>query len=361
MIRISQPVIENDDIDGIIKVLKSGQLVQSKVVKDFEYRFSSYVGTKYAVAVSNGTTALHAALLACDLKPGDEIITTPFSFISSANMILQSGAKPVFADIDYKTFNLDPEKVKEKISSKTRGILLVHLYGQPCEMDFFTDICDDKNLILIEDACQAHGAEYKGKKVGSFGNLACFSFYATKNITTGEGGMITTNSEELANKCRMIRNQGQEKKYYHSVLGFNYRMTEFQAALGISQLKRLDVWNEKRINNSKILTEKIKQIKGLVPPFVLPNVKHVFHRHTIRVTENFCKSREDLIKDFSKKNIEVTINYPLPIHKQPFYKSLRYDDQLPEAEHAAQEVLSLPNHQLVNGKDINLIIETLKK
>ncbi len=357
-IPICKPIISDKEINLVKEVLESGMLAQGKKVEEFEKNFSKYTGTKYGIATSNGTTSLHTALLAAGIKKGDEVITTPFSFIASSNSILYCGGKPIFSDIDNKTFNLDPQKLKKKITDKTKAILLVHLYGQPCGMDELIEISDENNLILIEDACQAHGAEYKGKKCGSFGKVSCFSFYATKNMTTGEGGMILTNSEEISEKCKLLRDHGQTSRYYHDVLGYNFRMTDFQAAIGIEQLKKLDNWNKIRIENAKFLTENLENLNEIKTPYVSPKVKHVFHQYTIRTEKISNKNFSD---ELTKKGIGNKIYYPVPIHKQNLYLNLGYKENLPEAELASKQVLSLPVHPLVSKDDLNLIVNSIKE
>jgi perosamine synthetase len=356
MIPIAKPMIGEEEKRAVLEVLSSGMLTQGLKVEEFETSFARYIGTKYAIATSSGTTALHTALLATGIKNEDEVITTPFSFIASANSILYCGAKPVFADIDPKTFNINPEEVKEKISRKTKAILAVHLYGQPCAMDALREICQDHGLLLIEDACQAHGAEYGRKKVGSFGDCAAFSFYPTKNMTTGEGGMITTDSREIAEKARMIRGHGSKIRYHHETLGYNYRMTDIAAAIGIEQLKKLDGMNEKRIKNANLLTEGLGKIDGLVPPHVSPRARHVFHQYTIRVS-----NRDELSKKLIKKGVETGIYYPIPIHRQKLYERLYDADELLEAEKASREVLSLPVHPAVSEENIRFIISSFKE
>jgi perosamine synthetase len=238
MIPIVSVSIDDDIHEAVTRVLKSGQLAEGPVVKEFENLYSKFIGTRHAVAVNSGTAALHVALLASGIGPGDEVITTPFSFIASANCCLYCGATPVFADIDIRTFNISPEAIEKKITSRTKAVIVVHLYGQPCDMDEIMAICKKHGLILIEDACQAHGAEYKGHKAGSFG-IGCFSFYATKNMLTGEGGMITTNDDAIAEKAVAIRNHGRCGQYLHDMLGYNFRMTDIAAAIGIGQLNHL--------------------------------------------------------------------------------------------------------------------------
>jgi len=362
MIPIAKPLIGDEEINAVIEVLKSGMLASGKEVKEFEKEFAQYLGAKHGVAVVNGTAALDVALKALRIGPGDEVITTPFTFIASANSILFQGAKPVFADIDPKTYNLDPNEVLEKITDKTKAIVVVHLYGQPADMKAFKEIAEDHKLYLIEDCAQAHGAEFEGQKVGTFGDIAAFSFYPTKNMTTGEGGMVVTNDGELAKKVDLIRNHGQAEKYLHVELGYNLRMTNIAAAIGRAQLKKLDEWNKKRIENARLLTEGISKIDGLTPPHVDPRAKHVFHQYVIRVEEEFPLNRDELMAKLREKGIGSAVHYPSPVHQQPFYQKLGYPkDICPNAIEASKKVLSLPVHPAVSEKDIDYIINTLRE
>jgi len=360
MIPMAKPVVDNEEIEAVKEVLLSGGLAQGKKVGEFEEAFAAYLGTKYAVAVSSGTAALHLALLAHDLGEGVEVITTPFSFIATANAILFTRARPVFGDIEEKTFNLAPEQVEEKITSRTKAILPVHLYGQPCAMDKIMGIARKYNLIVIEDACQAHGAEYKGRKVGSFGT-GCFSFYPTKNMTCGEGGMVTTNRAEIADRIRMLRNHGQKERYFHIMLGYNLRMTDIVAAIGLCQLKKLEDFNAKRRLNAQELTQGLQNIKGIITPYVSSEVKHVFHQYTIRVTEEFGISRDALREELTRMGVATEVYYPLPIHCQPLYKEQGYNEYLSQVEKAAREVLSLPVHPSVKKKEIQEVQNAFKQ
>ncbi|MPW38629.1 aminotransferase class I/II-fold pyridoxal phosphate-dependent enzyme [Thermococcus sp. 101 C5] len=362
MIPIAKPLIGEEEINAVVEVLKSGMLAHGKEVEAFEKEFAQYLGAKHAVAVTNGTAALDVALKALKIGPGDEVITTPFTFIASANAILFQGAKPVFADIDPKTFNLDPNDVLEKINDKTKAIVVVHLYGQPADMKAFKEIAEDYKLHLIEDCAQAHGAEFEGQKVGTFGDIAAFSFYPTKNMTTGEGGMVVTNDDELAKRADLIRNHGQAEKYLHVELGYNLRMTNIAAAIGRVQLKKLDGWNEKRIENARLLSEGISKIEGLTPPYVDPRVKHVFHQYVIRVEEEFPLNRDELMAKLREKGIGTAVHYPIPVHQQPLYQKLGYPkDICPNAIEASKRVLSLPVHPAVSKEDIDYIISALKE
>ena len=358
VIAIAKPIMEEEEIEAVTTVLKSGILAQGKKVEEFEEAFAEFSGTRYAVAVNSGTAALHIDLLAHGIKEEDEVITSPFTFISTANSILFTGAKPVFADIEEETFNIAPDSIAQKITPRTKAIMPVHLYGQPCDMRSIMKIAGEHGLIVIEDACQAHGAEYGGNKVGSFGT-GCFSFYPTKNMTTGEGGMITTNDKDIAGKARIIRNHGQNERYFHEILGYNYRMTDLAAAIGYCQLRRLAQLNQKRRENAKFLTEGFRGIRGLILPCVKPNVKHVFHQYTVRVTKDFGISRDELGAKLINKGVATQVYYPLPIHKQPLYQKLGYEDYLPDSEKAATEVLSLPVHPSLARGELDYIVESL--
>jgi dTDP-4-amino-4,6-dideoxygalactose transaminase len=358
IIPIAEPILEEQEIESVTEVLRSGLIAQGNKVTEFEGAFAKFVGTRYAVAANSGTAALHLALLAHGIGEGDEVITTPFTFIATANSILFTGAKPVFADIEEGTFNIDPDNILERITLRTKAIMPVHLYGHPCDMGRIMEIAENYGLAVIEDACQAHGAEYEGKKVGSFGT-GCFSFYPTKNMVTGEGGMITTNDHNIAEKARMIRNHGEKKRYFHELLGYNYRMTDIAAAIGVCQLRKLDRFNNNRIENAKVLTEGLKRIKGLLLPEVKQNAKHVFHQYTIRVTKHFDMSRDELREELRRRGITAEIYYPLSIHKQPLYNKLGYNDRLPNSEKVAKEVLSLPVHPSLTKGNLKHIIETL--
>jgi perosamine synthetase len=260
MIKISSPVFDKEEIDAVTEVLNSGNLSQGKKVQEFEEKFSGFIGKKYGIATSSGTSALQIAMKSLGLGKGDEVITTPFTFAATTNSILFTGAKPVFADIDERSFNLNPDLIKEKITDKTKALVVVHLYGNPCEMGKILRICRDHNLKLIEDCAQSTGSAFGGRNIGSFGNASCFSFYPTKNMTTGEGGMILTDNSEIERKCRLYRNHGQIETYEHIEMGFNFRMTDIAASIGICQLAKLGGLNEKRIQNAYYLNDHLKNV-----------------------------------------------------------------------------------------------------
>jgi perosamine synthetase len=356
MIPIAKPIIGDEEVEEVIKVLRSGFIAQGPKVAEFEEKFAEYIGVNHAVATSSGTTALHLSLLAGGVGPGDEVITTPFTFAATGNSILYVGAKPVFVDINNETYNIDPQMVENAVTDKTKAIIPVHLYGQPADMDSINIIADDNGLLVIEDAAQAHGALYNGKKVGSLGDMGCFSFYPTKNMTTSEGGIITTDNEEMAEKSRVLRAHGESERYTHVVLGYNFRMTDIAAAIGVIQLKKLDKFNEKRIENANYLTERINKIEGIKAPYVADNVKHVFHQYTIRVEKS---KRDELMEFLSSNDIGTGIHYPKPIYKQKLYQELGFSASCPEAETASSEVLSLPVHPSLGIDDLDKIVSVL--
>ena len=369
-INIASPQIGKEEIKAVTEVLKSGMLAQGPKVAEFEKNFAKFIGTKFAVATSSGTTALHTALLAAGIGPGDEVITSSFTFIASSNSILYVGARPVFVDIDKETYNLDPEKIEKAINKKTKAIMPVHLYGSSCDMTKIMAIARKHKLIIIEDACQAHGAEWPvstrssrggpGKKVGSFGT-GIFSLYPTKNMTTGEGGMITTNSKEIYEKANLIRAHGSKIKYYHDILGFNFRLTDIAGAIGIEQLKKLPKFNKARQKNAAYLNKNLSKIFGIVVPEPVKNTAHVYHQYAIRITPEFGLSRDQVLAKLTAAGIGTAIFYPLPINEQKLYKDRGYRSDTPVAAKVAKEVLSLPVHPGLKQSDLAYIVKTFKK
>lgn len=355
MIPIARPLLGKEEIDAVTEVMNSGMIAQGPKVEEFELAFSGYTGCEYAAAVNSGTAALHIALLAHGIGKEDEVITSPFTFIATANSILYTGAKPVFSDIEPDTYNIDPEKIQEKITSKTKAIMPVHLYGHPADMKAIMEIAEDRKLVVIEDACQSHGAECLGKKAGSFGTGA-FSFYPTKNMTTGEGGIITTDERKIAEKAKMIRAHGSKVRYLHEMLGFNLRMTDIAAAIGLVQLEKLDGFTVARQKNAATLSAGLKGISRVIPPVTKPGCTHVFHQYTIRANR-----RDELAAFLKEKGIGTGIHYPIPIHKQPYYVELGYRDSLPVSEKAADEVLSLPVHPALSGDDVQRIVKEIRE
>jgi perosamine synthetase len=350
MINIAKPQIGEEEKKAVLEVLDSGMIAQGPRVKAFEEAFAAMCGVSHAIATTSGTTALHVSLLAAGIGKGDEVITSPFTFIASANSILYTGARPVFVDIDPVTFNIDPELIEAAITSRTKAILPVHLYGLCCDMDPILAIAEKHHLQVIEDVCQSHGAMYKGKRAGSFG-IGAFSFYPTKNMTSAEGGMITTDDAVMDEKCRVIRQHGMRRRYYHDELGFNFRMTDVHAAIGLEQLKKLENRNDQRRANARFLST---HLKGVIVPIEQEGYTHVYHQYTVRVPGG----KRDALRTFLQENgVGSEIYYPVPVHKQPFYTGeLGYDITLPEAEMAATEVLSLPVHPALTQSDLDLIV-----
>lgn len=356
-VSIAKPIIGEEEIENVVEVLKSGMIAQGPKVAEFEEKFAKWVGAKYAVATNSGTAALHVALLSCGIRPGDEVITTPFTFIATGNAIVYTGATPVFADIDLETYNIDPDTIEDLITDKTKAILPVQLYGQSADMDKIREIAKKHDLLVIEDAAQAHGAMYNDEKVGNMGDMACFSFYPTKNMTTSEGGMITTNNKELAEKARVFRAHGSNIKYKHDEIGYNFRSSDIAAAIGLAQLDKIDEFNEKRINNANYLNEGLKNVEGVITPASPENRKHVYHQYTIRVTKG---NRDDWVDILTENGIGSGIHYPIPLYNQPIYKELGFTGSAPNAELAADTVISLPVHPSLSKEDLDLVIEAVK-
>ena len=354
---IAKPIIGDEEIENVVEVLKSGMIAQGPKVEEFEERFAEWVGAEYGIAVNSGTAALHVALLSCGIGEGDEVITTPFTFIASGNSILYTGAKPVFADIDLKTYTINPDSIEDLITENTKAILPVQLYGQSADMEKINDIAEKYGLTVIEDAAQAHGATCNGEKVGSIGDMACFSFYPTKNMTTSEGGIITTNDEELAENARVFRAHGASVRYHHDEIGYNFRMTDISAAIGLAQLDKIDEFNDKRIANAAYLNEGLKDVDGVITPYCADGSKHVYHQYTIRVEKGDRDEWVDLINDCG---VGTGIHYPIPLYNQPVYRSLGIEGNCPNAELAADTVSSLPVHPSLTKEDLDLVIEAVK-
>jgi dTDP-4-amino-4,6-dideoxygalactose transaminase len=347
-------MIGEEEKQAVLEVMDSGILAQGPKVKAFEDAFAQLCGVSHAIAVSSGTTALHIALLAHGIGPGDEVITSPFTFIASANSVLYTGAKPVFVDIEPATFNLDPAKIEAAITPRTKALMPVHLFGLLCDMEPIMDIAKSHNLIVLEDAAQSHGAEYHGRRAGSFGT-GCFSFYPTKNITSAEGGMITTNDDDIAESCRLLRQHGMRRRYYHEELGFNFRMTDIHAAIGLAQLKKLGQFTEARVRNATFLST---YLAGVVTPAIPEGQSHVFHQYTIRVGSD---RRDAVLAGLQERGIGCGVYYPVPLHQQRVYQAQGYQGSYPEAERAAQEVISLPVHPALSSADLEMIVAAVNE
>ena len=319
------------------RVLRSGRVVQGPKVLAFERNFSEMLGGCETVAVNSGTSALHLGLVSAGVGPGDEVIVPAFSFAASANAVALAGATPVFADVDPKSFCLDPASVEAKLSKRTVGIMLVHLFGHPAPIAPLRRIAEKNSLLLFEDAAQAHGAEIDGESVGNLGEFSAFSFYPTKNMSSIEGGMVATSNPELARKVRLLRNQGMEKRYFNEMIGFNNRMSDVHAAVGIEQLRRLEMHTRKRIENASYLSA---NLRGISVPFVASGSKHVFHQYSILVPEDRPRFQELLDRRWG---VQTEIYYPKPLNKLPSFRHLP-QEPLPVSEQLSAQILSIPVH-----------------
>lgn len=361
MIYLAQPQVGKDEIKALTKVIQSKILASGKEVSDFEAGFASYLGLKpsQAVACSNGTTALHAALAPLRLKKGDEVITTPFTFIATANSILYSGAKPIFADVDPLTWNLSPEavlKTLDRRGKKVKAILAVHLFGHPADVYGLMAICKKKGLAFVEDCAQAHGAAVEGRRVGTFGRTAAFSFYATKNLPCGEGGMILAQSEKDSAHIRSFVNHGRGPTG-HEILGYNYRLNNMAAAVGLCQLKKLEKFNALRRKNAHLYQDLLAGVEGINLPVELPGFHHVYHQFTVLVN-----NRDAFAAELRKRGIDSKPFYPRPVPKEPMYLKLGYGrEKYPIAENATKYCLSLPVHPGVTEKQVRFIAKNIRE
>ena len=341
-IPLAKPILGRAEKRAVMQVLRSGNLAQGVEVSAFENEFSDFVEGRHCVAVNSGTSALHLALLALGIGPGDEVIVPSFTFAATANTVALTGATPIFVDIEPRTFNIDPMEIEMAITTNTKAIQVVHLYGLPANMNEIMSIAARFNLKIIEDAAQAHHAAIDGKPVGSFGDAAAFSFYPTKNMTSGEGGMIVFDNADNAKMARLLRNQGMEKRYQNEVVGFNLRMTDIHAAIGRQQLRKLAEWTMRRQENAAFLSSRISNV---VTPYTPPGYRHVFHQYTIRVSRN----RDSFSNRLSELGIGNGVYYPTQVHRLP---SFSRNIHLPNTQKATEEVLSLPVHPSLSRKDL---------
>ena len=362
---------DDDDVEGVVRIIKRGTYwTTGKEIEEFEKMVADYVGVKYAVSFNSGTSALHAILLAYGISEGDEVIVPSFTFIATANSVLFVNAKPVFADIEEETFGLDPEDVKEKISSRTKAIMPIHYGGSPCKIREIKEVAEDYNLLLIEDAAESLGAHINGKKVGSYGDAAVFSFCGNKVITTGEGGIVVTNSDKIYEKLKLIRSHGrlEREPYFTSsktpdyiILGYNWRISSFTAALGISQMRKIDKVVEMRRKNAKYLTGRISKISGLLPPIPPEGYYHVYQMYTVRVEEG--RRTRDGLKDFLAEKGIMSKVYFEPIHLTYFYRSKfgYVGGELPVTERLSGEVLTLPMYPALSFDEMDYIVNSIKE
>lgn len=363
MIPINLPKIGEEEIKAVVEVMKTGILTTGlgagPKVSEFEKKYAEFADAKHAIAVNTGTAALHAALMAVGLKAGDEVILPAFTFVATAEAVVLAGGKPVFADIDPVTYTLSPEAVKRAITQKTRAIIPVDLYGLPADTKAIKEIAATHNIAVVEDCAQSHGATYEGKPAGAYADVACWSLYAAKNIGTGEGGAVTTDSDELAEKVKMVRTHGEKTKYNSLMLGTNYRMTEIQAAIGIVQLSRLPEFFAARSRNAQRMTQKLKTCEKLTLPPKLSNRTPSWYLYTVRINNAEAEKRNNIIKQMHEKGFGAEAYYPIPINKMPYYRENFGDFNLPETDRAAKQVISLPIHPGVTEEQVDAIAEAL--
>ena len=363
MIPINKPQIGEEEVQEVVKVLRSGMLTSGlgtgPEVTRLEQSFAKFAGAKHAVAVNTGTAALHSAVMACGIKPGDEVILPSFTFVATAEAVVLAGGKPVFADIDAETFNLSPTAAEKSITKKTKAILPVDLYGFSADMKPLREIAENHDLALIEDAAQAHGATYAGKPAGSFSDAACWSLYASKNVTTGEGGLVTTNDDQIDETLRMIRTHGEKAKYSSLILGSNYRMSEMQAAIGNVQLEKLPSFLAKRRQNAQQLTKLLAKSTQLVLPYESKDCQHSWYLYTARLKDAAGAERNRILEALKKKGIGAEAYYPNPVHLMPFYRENFGSAKLPETDKASTQVFSLPIHPSVTPEQVDYIGKTL--
>ena len=360
MIPIARPLLGEEEAAAVREVLESGQLVQGPRVKAFEEAFAAYVGRKHGIAVANGTAALQLALLAHGLRAGQDVGIPPLTFFASASTVLLCGAKPVFVDVDRSLYTMDPAKLEDGLTRTTAAIMPVHLYGQTAEMDPICELAEERDLVVIEDAAQAHGAQYHGRKAGNLGDTACFSFYATKNMTTGEGGMIVTDDEDHAENARLLRDHGQRKKYDHVAVGYNLRMTEIAAAIGLVQLRKLDGWVARRRENARALTKGLAGIEGLVPPAEGNWMVHAFYQYIVRAEPGFPLTRDEIVEALTADGIGARPSYPMPLYKQRALRDRKIRGRCPVAEALVGRLFELPVHPGVGPREIDRILEAME-
>ncbi|MGI6152734.1 MAG: DegT/DnrJ/EryC1/StrS family aminotransferase [Christensenellaceae bacterium] len=357
MIPIAKPQMTADEIAAVTDVLTSGMIASGNVVSEFENAFAEYIGVRHGIATTSGTTALEVALRALEIGRGDKVLTTAYSFIASTNSILYTGARPVFADIDPDTFCIDLKAAAQQLEKdrEIKAILIVHLFGHPCDMDGVMALAQKYGLKVVEDCAQSHGAMWKNKKTGSFGDVSTFSFYPTKNMTTGEGGMVLANSDTVAERARLLINHGMKVRYTHDIIGYNYRMTNIAAAIGLKQLQKLDGFNDARRKNAAGYGRLIEH-PSVIKPTVKQDAHHVYHQYTIRVTDG---KRDALIKQLEENDIGYGVFYPKSIPEQPCYKDMGFETAFENTDRVKREVLSLPVHPLISEADVAAVARAI--
>jgi perosamine synthetase len=365
MIPVCEPLLGGKEAEYVLDCINTNWISsQGKYIGQFEEKFAAYCGCKHGITTTSGTTALHLALVACGIGPGDEVIIPTYTMIATAYAVVYTGASMVLVDAEPETWNIDVSKIEEKITSRTRAILPVHIYGHPCDMDPITEIARRHNLYVIEDAAEAHGAEYKGKKAGSFGDINCFSFYANKIITTGEGGMIVTNNEKLAAQARRLKDLAHSpaKRFLHDDIGYNYRMTNVQSAIGLAQFERIDEYVEMRRHNACLYNEHLKDVKGITIPAEKEWAKNVYWMYSILVQDDFGCTRDVMAAKLKERGID-TRTFFVPVHQQPVFQDqgLFKGEVFPVADDISQSGLYLPSSSGLQVEDINYICQAINK
>ncbi len=379
MIKVSKPFVDAEEAEAVREVLLSGNYVSGRRVAEFEKRFAEYIGVEYAVAVNSGTAALQLALGGLGIGVGDEVLVPALTFFATVSSVIMQGAVPIFVDIDPDTYCIDPADMENKITQRTAAVIPVHYFGQSADMDAVMSLAGRHGFSVVEDCAQAHGTKYRGRITGSIGSAGAFSFFATKHMTTGEGGIITTNDEKLAAKARAVRSHGMTDRDTHEYLGYNFRMTEIAAAIGLVQLEKLNGLNARRVRNSLYLIEKLAGVDWLIPPVLLPHVEHTFFWAAFKVDEKTLGyNTEELIGKLRQRGVEVRNRYKEPLNRQKIFKTLQadkksifgnlYKDSLPDydsiklpvAEDVAGRVIGLPNHPGLEREDLDMVVDVIK-
>ena len=337
-------------------VVDSGSYVKGENLRRFEEEFANFCSVDHAVGVSSGTSALLLSLLAIGISKGDEVIIPSHTFIATVSPIPFLQGKPIFADIDAETYTINPENIEEKITQNTKAIIPVHLYGHPADMDRINEIAEENDLYVIEDACQAHGSKYNGRKIGPIGDIGCFSFYPSKNMTVyGDGGMVVTNDEKIAEKLKMLRDHGRKEKYVHEILGLNFRLSEMHSAVGRQQLKHLPEWIDKRRKVAGYYNDFLEEIEGIATPIEKNWAKHVYHLYVIR-----SHQRDQISEHMKANNINTGIHYPIPVHQQPCMRNFGANMKLPVTENYVKEIISLPMHPKLTKVQVEYIVDEIR-
>jgi len=359
-IQMADTRLTESEIEAAVAVMRSGALRQGKECAAFEKEFSAKVGAKHSITCANGSAALHLAYMAF-LQPGDEVLVPAFTFIATASMVSMAGGKPIFCDVDRKTWLIDLENAARKLTPKTKAISPVHLFGNACEVEAIRRFADTHGLKIVWDAAQSHGALYKGKDIGSFGDFVCYSFYPTKNMFVGEGGMICTDNADYAHRLNFLRAHGQTGKYYHTMLGLNYRMTDVEGAIGRKQLLRLDEMLAVRRRNAALYNEAFASMQGIHPQVLTPSTTHAWHQYCVVIEpENFGCDRDSLEKELAERGVVTGVHYPRGLHQQPVYEEICGKSVLSNTEYLSERILALPVHHGLTEDDVRYVIESIR-